>query len=195
MTYQFEENELFEQLIQQETSAVRSFVEKGYTQLKKSLHFSEISADEYDDLIQDTFAVFFNSLPKFKKQSQLSTFLWGIFYNKLREARRKYRKTPTPVAEVYDDQFDNSGHWMAGVHIEDPESWENYSQLNDIIEACLEKLPFLHKQVVLLQASSEMNKEEICHSLEINNTNYRQCLSRGRKSLRTCVDDEFSKGV
>ena len=191
MSFQFDEHQLYAKLQARDPEVLKDFVENNYKYLKKSLHFSEISSDEYEDIIQDSFAVFFNTLDSFKKQSKLSTYLWGIFYNKLREARRKYGKTPTPVAEVFEEQFQEDGHWLEGIHISDPESWENYSELSSIISDCLKKLPFIHQQVLLMQANSNLDKKEICHNLQINDTNYRQSLSRGRKSLRSCVDGAF----
>ena len=191
MSYHFDERQLYLKLIERDPVVLREFVESNYKQLKKSLHFSEVTPDEHEDIIQESFAVFFNSLKSFKKQSKLSTYLWGIFYNKLRETRRKYGKTPTPVAEIYENLFEEDGHWLQGLHISDPETWENYSEMSQIITDCLEKLPFIHKQILIAQTHSNMSKEDICHNLDINDTNYRQSLSRGRKSLRNCVDRSF----
>lgn len=195
-----ESDDALQKLLCHDPIMTKNFVTEHYLLLKKTIRFSGMPESDYDDLIQDTFSTFFKSLPQFENRSKIKTFLYGIFYNKLREARRKNKHTPIPKEEIFisssdDDYFNYRGHWLSQVQVDDPQAWEEYSELSRVVEDCLEELPFIHKQVLLLEISSNMNQKEICHSLDINDTNYRQCLSRGKKSLRGCIEDKFRNEI
>jgi RNA polymerase sigma factor (sigma-70 family) len=74
----------FGAIVREHQSAVRRFLR----------HLCRNGADEADDLAQETFLAAHRSLPAFRCESRLETWLLGIAYNRFRRRRRQWTSDP-----------------------------------------------------------------------------------------------------
>jgi len=72
-----------------------AFYEKYNAKLFRMMYFSAACETDAEELTRQTFVAFFESLPRFRGASRLSTFLYGIAKNVLRNYYARRRRAPT----------------------------------------------------------------------------------------------------
>src|SRR5574340_971195 len=77
----------------------------------RGMGFGEI---ESEDLVQDVFTTFLETLDRFEGRSQLRTWLFGILHHKVMERRRAslIEDRTDPIDETFESRFDKSGKWV-----------------------------------------------------------------------------------
>ncbi len=184
----FRSPEFLEKLQNRDDLAVTEVVNAYTTHLYKAGMGMGISEEKVQDICHNTWATFFEILPRFEGRSHVRTFLFGIFYNKCSEAYRqngKFEKAD-PIEEVMESRFKDNDHWSNP--ISEPERYVNQAQMIDIIEKCMEGLPVQQKAAFSLKVVEQRSTEEVCNILDVTNTNLRQLLYRGKNRLRECVE-------
>ncbi len=121
-------------------------------------------------------------------RSQIRTFLFGIFYNKVSEhLREKHRAEENdPIDEVMESKFDLKGRWR-----QPPLDIENQvfgHEAREMIRECLEAIPRTQRIAFYLREIDEMKTTEICKKLAISTTNLGILLFRARNRLRECLE-------
>ncbi|MBK25736.1 MAG: hypothetical protein CME70_17185 [Halobacteriovorax sp.] len=184
----FRSPSFLKKLQNRDKTAISEVVNAYTTHLYKAGLGMGISEEKVQDICHNTWATFFEILPRFEGRSHVRTFLFGIFYNKCSEAYRqngRFEKAD-PIEEVMESRFAENDHWSNP--ISEPERYVNQSQMIDIIEKCLEGLPVQQKAAFYLKVVEEKSTQEVCNILEVTNTNLRQLLYRGKNRLRECVE-------
>ena len=184
----FAKIEFVQKLVSLNHSAIEEVV-RAYTEhlFKASLGlgFSEVESTE---LVQNVWSTFFDVLPKFKGNSHIRTFLFGILYNKSKELKREKAKINKhePIDGIMEERFDENGNWKN--HIVDPERFMVGSQTLEIIEKCLEALPLTQKMAFCLKEIDDHGTNEICKILEVTSTNLGVLLFRAKnRPRRGCI--------
>lgn len=151
----------------------------------RALGFDE---SEAEDLTQDTFRVFLETLDKFEGRSSAGTWLTGILYRKALERRRELARALQcdPIDEVLESRFDRSGKWKNPP--EDLQALVASKQLGMAISSCLKKLPDQQRAAFLLRELAGMDSSEICGTLEIGVSHLGVLLFRARNRLRECLE-------
>lgn len=184
----FRSPEFLKKLQDRNHEAITEVVNAYTTHLYRAGKGMNLADEKVQDICHNTWATFFEILPKFEGRSHVRTFLFGIFYNKCSEAYRqngKFEKTD-PIEEVMESRFSDKDHWENP--ISDPERHVNEVQMIDIIKKCMEGLPIQQKAAFTLKVVEERDTEEVCNILDVTNTNLRQLLFRGKNRLRECVE-------
>lgn len=156
----------------------------------RGLHFS---TEQTHDLCHQTWISFLENINRFEGRSHLRTYLFGIFYNKCKELRRTNLKFEShdEIDKIIDAQFDERGHWNH--NFKDPVTSLEQNELNQQLKECIEKLSEMMKQVFWLKEVEQFQSDEICHILNIADTNLRQLLSRSKHRLRECLSKKLGK--
>jgi RNA polymerase sigma-70 factor (ECF subfamily) len=143
---------------------------------------------EAEDLVQDVFATFLETLARFEGRSQMRTWLFGILHRKVLERRREqYREEKNdPVDEVFESRFDSQGKWARPPA--DLERLMESKELGEAIRHCLDGLPAAQREAFVLREVEEFETPEICKILGITVTNMSVLLHRGRSRLRECME-------
>ncbi len=151
--------------------------------------------NESKELTQKTMVKFVEVVHKFEGRSHIRTFLFGIFYNHVHEARRSFKKAQShdPIDEVAESMFDERGNWQKDARVSSPEKFLEACQTMDIIELCLDKLPIRQKMAFTLKFVDSAETSEICNLLTVSDTNLRQLLFRAKSRLRLCVESHMNK--
>ncbi len=160
-----------------------------------SLGFPDSEAEE---LVQATFCAFLDGGSRFKKRSQLLTYLFGILYNKAREARR-YQGRHDSMDRTIDDNFNShftgiegwepDGHWnMESIeYFTEVEKKAHTTELGSMLEQCLEGLNAPMRMAFTLREVEGLDAPQICSSMGVTNTNLGVLLFRARNKLRDCL--------
>lgn len=143
--------------------------------------------EEAEDLVQDVFEVFLQTLDRFEGRSKLRTWLFGILHNKMRERRRAMQREELsdPIDANFESWFDRKGHWAR-----DPDDLERLAtsaEISKTLEHCLESLTLQQREVFLLREVEELDTKDICKNLEISVTHMGVLLHRARHKLRECL--------
>jgi RNA polymerase sigma-70 factor (ECF subfamily) len=146
--------------------------------------------DEAEDLVQDVFTTFLQTLDRFEGRSQIRTWLFGILHHKVFEKRRaQYRdERNDPIDAVFAARFDSRGNWSSP-----PLDLHQLLESNAIgaaIAQCLEGLPAAQREVFVLREMEGLETPEVCKALGVTVTNMSVLMHRARLRLRECIEQK-----
>lgn len=143
---------------------------------------------EAEDLVQDVFTTFLETLDRFEGRSQVRTWLFGILHRKVLERRREqYREEQKdPIDAVFESRFDTRGNW-----IRPPQDLHRALESKEIgaaLAGCLEGLPSAQREVFVLREMEDLETSDICKILGVTVTNMGVLMHRARNRLRECIE-------
>lgn len=146
------------------------------------------SKEEAEDLTQEVFKTFLETLDRFEGRSRVRTWLFGILFRKVQERRRSaYReKQNDPIDDVLESRFDQRGSWSRPPI--DLHRLVESKELAEGIQECMEHLSGMQRDVFLLRNVEGLETDDICKILNITRTNMFVLLSRARSNLRECLE-------
>lgn len=148
-----------------------------------------------EELVQDTFVAFLEARDKFEGRSKVSTFLFGILYNKTREWRRAQGKEPSldAIEEKFDGQFIADGHWgpSLGPDLSEPEQGYHQGEIAHLLTQCLDDLPMAHRMAFTLKEAQGLPTPALCEALQTTATHIGVLLFRARNALRDCLKSKL----
>lgn len=155
--------------------------------LFKVLGANKIFSESAEELIQETWRIFFEGLEQFEGRSQIKTYVTGILINKLREHRRFYKKMNSEEdnEKIFQKSFTDDGWWINDPA--DPQKLMQSSQTLKFIEECLESLLESQKDAFVLKEIDQENTSEICNILNVTVTHLGVLLFRAKEKLRLCL--------
>ena len=169
----------------------RYLIEKQIPEVNRMLLASGrmLSLDQADieDLISETWTTFLEKRANFRGESKLSTYLFGVFYNKYRQQKRKKRPLPSSDRN-FDELFNGDGLWAAEVPQPDAvfESLEIRGRLKECFDNIGEKL----QQGFLMRHILGESSKKICKILDVSITNLGVMLFRAKNQLRKCLESK-----
>ncbi len=178
--------------------------------LARSFVNSEALAEE---IVQDTWMGVLRGLNRFESRSSLKTWIFRILVNRARTCAQR-EQCCVPFSALYARELDSGeaavpaerflettheqwpGHWAVP-----PSSWGENAEDRllseesvDLIQSTIGTLPPVQQQVITLRDVEGWNSEEVCHVLEISETNQRVLLHRARSKVRQALESYFAKG-
>lgn len=159
--------------------------------------------DVAEDLVQETMEAALQGIAKFKSDSSLKTWVFGILKNKIIDhLRRKDRSVSfsdlAGGAEdgdaVLDALFNQKGFWNVEARPADwnaPEEAFESQQFWIVFDACLNHLPENISRVFMMREFLGFEASEICQQLKLTTSNCHVILHRARTRLRVCLEDKW----
>jgi len=186
--------ELPQRIRARDPEALRTVVETYLGQIFRAARGAGLPSDAAEDVTQATFTTFLVKAESFEGRSHVRTWLFGILYRKIAEARRGTSRDNRmdDIDEVMEERFAKDGRWSRPPHPVDAEL-EN-RETRERIQSCLEGLPERLRLVFVLREVEELPSQEICKILEISRTNYGVMMYRVRNRLRECLEAMGLKG-
>ena len=167
--------------------AIAQVVETYQPQLLRAARGAGLDGDRAEDAVQDTFATFLVRADRFEGRSHVRTWLFGILYNKIKEARRAIYR------DRRHDDLDAVGHRLDRVAtshpaLSPPDTTGPNLETRRAIGRCLDAAPGRPALALALRVLHELPTADICRVLGITPTNLGVMLHRVRSRLRRCLE-------
>jgi RNA polymerase sigma-70 factor, ECF subfamily len=153
-----------------------------------------------EEVVQEAWVGVLRGIDRFEGRSSLKTWIFRILTNTAkRRAEREGRTIPFSAigddeAAVDPDRFLHEGRWN-GHWSTPPSPWDQpegrllASELNSLVGQALDTLPPAQATVLAMRDLVGFESEEVCHVLEVSETNQRVLLHRARSKVRRALDD------
>lgn len=147
-----------------------------------------VDGTDAEDLIAQTWEVFFADLGRFEGRSALTTFLCGILFNKIREHRRARGRfvSEDDPEKIHARPFTEDGWWN-----EPPAPPDRLLELKDagrLLADCLEGLTVPQRSAFLLREVDGEDAVTIGSVLDVTVEHLRVLLFRAKAKLRACLE-------
>ncbi len=152
------------------------------------------SEEDARDALQDAFLQAFRGIGSFQGGARLSTWLHRIAINaSLMKLRSRGRKPEQPIEELL-PRFYEDGH-----RIDPGPAWRREAadpveqrQTREQVRAAIERLPEIHRNVLLLRDIEGLDTEETARLLDVKADTVKVRLHRARQALRTLLAPHFA---
>ncbi len=173
-------------------SAIQTVVETYLGQILRAARSAGLDASRAEDVTQATFTTFIEAAPRFEGRSSVRTWLFGILYNKIAEARRARDRDRQldDIDEVFERRFDATGKWSTPPLPVDADLQNK--EVRRKIFACLDAAPPRQSLAFVLREVEDFSTDEICKILGLTSTHLGVMLHRVRTRVRECLG---AKGV
>jgi RNA polymerase sigma-70 factor (ECF subfamily) len=180
--------DLMSRLRSRDAKTLSSLVHEHTRPLYRAARGMGFREEEAEDLAQDVFTTFFETLDRFEGRSQVRTWLFGILHRKVLERRRDQEKERRidSIDEVFESRFDKDGHWTKPPA--DLQRIMESKELGVAITDCLDGLPASQRSVFVFREMEGLPTPEVCKILEVSVTNMSVLMFRARNRLRECME-------
>jgi RNA polymerase sigma-70 factor (ECF subfamily) len=145
---------------------------------------------EAEDVLQDAYLVAYGSLPDFRGDAQLSTWLTRIVINQALAHLRKHRREGQlfDLHNIVDLERALPPVERAPCVPDGPESRAMRAELCTLLEGGIDRLPPAFRTVFILRAVEELSVEETAACLGIPEATVRSRFFRARRQLRKALE-------
>lgn len=140
--------------------------------------------DEALDLSQEVFLRVFRTLPSFRGQSALRTWIYRIVINQARNRQRWWRRRRRADQIQLEHHVLEHGDLRAPADADSPHRALARKELAAKLWTALDALPFDQRTVVVLREIDGLSYEEIADSLDVAIGTVKSRLTRARQTLR-----------
>jgi len=171
-----------------EPEILAAVVDAYLPQVLRAARGAGLRPEEAEEVAQETFASFMEAARRFEGRSHVRTFLFGILYRKISEARRgrALDRRHDPIDEVVEARFKPDGTWSRP-----PEASDRLLRTREIrrfLSDCLEQSPASQRLAFHLREVEGLSTDEICNILDVTATNLGVMLYRLRNRTRECLE-------
>jgi len=175
-------------LILGDRELLSKFVAKYDRELKNAAKRMRFSGERLEDLVQSTWICFFESVERFKKQSHIRTFLFGILLNKAREIWKKdKRETFFEDDKILEDVVNRykseCNHCNFCNCLVGPEKQLNAKQLLIQLDQSFANIDEKYAKIFYDRVVDEKNVDHLCRENQITHSNLGVIIHRVRKKL------------
>jgi RNA polymerase sigma-70 factor (ECF subfamily) len=146
-------------------------------------HWLTQNREEAEDLVQETYVKALKGFGSFQLGTNFRAWIFRILRNTFLTSRTGLAATKTVPLESEDDQAQT-----VAVSRETPESLLLEQASQQEVQAALEKLPVIFREVLLLCDVEEMSYQEIAETLGVPIGTVMSRLYRARKALRAALE-------
>jgi RNA polymerase sigma-70 factor (ECF subfamily) len=168
--------------------ALQKVVKAYLQQIIRAARGTGLRPQEAEDVAQATFMTFLETRERFEGRSTVRTWLFGILYRKVAEARRGFQRTERSdsIEDVMESRFRADGSWSTSPRPLDDQVFD--SEVREHLERCLEETPTSQRMAFVLREVEGFSTGEICKILDVTATNLGVLLYRVRNRLRECLE-------
>ena len=185
---QMEDAELTARIRAGDREALQAVVHAYMGQILRAARGTGLSPQHAEDVTQATFATFIEVAPRFEGRSHVRTFLFGILYKKIFEARRELQREQQfdAIDDLVEKRFKTNGSWQRPPRPIDLQLHD--AEIREAIDGCLEQVSTQKRMAFVLREVQGLATEEICKILEVTRTNLGVLLYRVRNHIRECLE-------
>ena len=142
---------------------------------------------EAQDLAQEVFLKVFRTLPQFRGQSTLRTWIYRIVVNQASNRQRWWRRRKKSQQVALDDHAATHGELPDVRNFAMPDRVLQQREVAGRVWQALDALPFDQRAVIVLREIEGLSYEEIATSLNVAVGTVKSRLARARESLRLAL--------
>jgi len=171
--------------------ALTAVVDAYLDQIVRAARGAGLDRVQAEEVAQNTFATFIETAPRFEGRSHVRTWVFGILFRKLQEARRGFAKDRRmeDIDEVFESRFTETGSW--GQPPRGPDDQLFAKEARQEIGDCLEAAPENQRLAFIFREVEGLSTKEICKILGVSTTNLGVMLYRVRNRLRDCLETKW----
>ena len=151
---------------------------------------------EAEDVVQDAYLLAYRGMGRYRGEARLSTWLIRIVANRSLRRRQRLGRDRTffaasdaPLGDEEDDMGESA--------FQSPEAAAANGELRRLLEARIDRLPDLYREIFVLRAVEELSNEETAEILGIPEATVRTRFFRARhllsQALAKDIDDVFGE--
>lgn len=173
--------------------ALEAVVDAYLNQVLRAARGAGLSQQQAEEVAQNTFVTFVEKAPGFEGRSHIRTWLFGILYRKIQEARRGFARDRNmdDIDEVFESRFDEGSSWSRPPRGPDDELFAK--EARGEISDCLAAAPDRQRFAFLLREVEGLSTKEICKILGVSTTNLGVMLHRVRNRVRECLEVKWQE--
>jgi len=180
--------DLARRIRERDPEALESVVRAYLGQILRAARGAGLDASAAEDVTQATLTTFLERAADFEGRSQVRTWLFGILYRKIAEARRKGQRDNVvdDIDATMEARFSPDGTWVRPPRTADGELQDR--EIRERLHGCMESLPEKQRSVFLLREVEGFETSEVCKILDVSVTNLGVLFFRARNRLRECLE-------
>ena len=136
------------------------------------------------DLSQEVFLKVFRTLPQFRGQSTLRTWIYRIVINQASNRQRWWRRRKRSQQVAIDEHTSMHGELRDAREFSMPDRVLQERETAGRVWRALDRLPFEQRAVIVLREIDGLSYEEIATSLNVAVGTVKSRLARARETLR-----------
>jgi RNA polymerase sigma-70 factor (ECF subfamily) len=136
------------------------------------------------DLSQEVFLRVFRTLPTFRGNSALRTWIYRITVNQAKNRLRWWRRRRRAQQVSLDDHVRDHGELPTDAVGSSPDRVLRQKEIGDRLREALDRLPFDQRTAIVLREIDGLSYEEIAFSLGVAVGTIKSRLARAREGLR-----------
>ena len=137
-------------------------------------------AEDASEILQETLLTLARSLPEFRGESSLSTWLYRVAHSHCLKRRRKSKFAPT-----HEESLDDPGQeWEPAATTRSPEEEVAGRQLESLLEEAIGALAPAYREVLVLRDVEGLSAQEVAEVLQLSVEAVKSRLHRARLALR-----------
>ncbi len=191
---QLSDEELVDLSLQRDYSAFEELVKRYEGRIYRLGLKMLKSPYDAEDLLQKTFLSVFENLPKFRKDSKFSTWVFRIATNhalmKLRKESKKMVSSLNEPIHIGDEELDRQ---VADFECDVSQSYE-IKELMEKLEKSIAELPDIYRLVFILRDVEGFSNKEVAKMLNLSVPAVKSRILRARLFLRDKLSDKGRGG-
>ncbi len=186
------EETLVESLKQKSSEAFEELVTKYARRLYLVSYRILRNPQDAEDAVQETFLQVFRSIHKFRKESNLFTWLHRIVTNQALDRLKKQSQFKVVPIEPYLPRFE-SGRLVDPMRDwrKEPNFVLQAKELELFFEKCINELPDEYRIPYILKDVEKLSEDQVCEILKLSKPIMKNRVHRARLVIRERVEDRF----
>src|SRR2546425_7171776 len=186
---QLEERGLVKKAQGGDLSAFDELVRRYQERIYSTIYHMTSNHEDANDLAQESFIKAFQALKSFKGDSSFFTWVYRIAINKtINFLKQRKNRTHMSLNDV-DFNAEHDPDLMALISDKTPRREINLAELQDKLNAAMQKLSHIHRLVVTLHDVQGLSHEEISKIMDCNTGTVRSRLFYARQQLQAHLSD------
>jgi RNA polymerase sigma-70 factor (ECF subfamily) len=183
-----DDKELIGPILNGESQAFKTLVDTYQDKVYNTIFSFVHHPDEALDLSQDVFVEVFQSLPSFKGNSSLSTWIYRISVNKSLNYLRKKRHTPFSFL-FRKAELKNAELLLTDPADESPDAHEKMEnrELELHLRLAIDQLPERQRTAFILDKFEDLSYKQIAEVMQISLSSVESLIHRAKINLRTAL--------
>lgn len=182
-----QQREMIEALREGDRDAFREFVAEHQNKVfSLALSFLK-NREEAEDIAQDVFVEVFQSINSFRKEAELSSWIYRITVNKsLNRYKRMKRMMPQEDEDILGFLQQNHSN---------PETEMQSKENTEVLYAAVDKLPEKQKTAYTLRHFNALSYEEIASIMKKSKSSVESLIHRAHKKLYSLLYDYYEENM